>query len=155
MKLVFLFQMSTSNNVSNSNSSGSFSLMNLCGRVIFDGLNFNEWIRNIHMAIQYKEKEYVLDKELKEIDEETATPEHLAEYRAHEKDGTKVSCIMLATITTELQKSYEDFWPFEMHHDLMARYHQSAQQERYEIIASMITTKMKDGESITAHLQKM
>ena len=37
----------------------------------------------------------------------------------------------------------------------MENYHQSARHERYEIIALMITTKMSDGESITAHLQKM
>ena len=62
---------------------------------------------------------------------------------------------MIATMTAELQKSYEDYYPYEMYHDLMERYHQSARKERYEIIASMITTKMKDGEPITAHLQKM
>ena len=37
----------------------------------------------------------------------------------------------------------------------MDRYHQNARMERYEIIVAMITTKMKDGESITANLQKM
>ena len=62
---------------------------------------------------------------------------------------------MIATMTTKLQKSYEDYYPFEMYQDLMERCHQKARQERYEIIASMITTKMKDGEPITAHLQKM
>ncbi|XP_023764585.1 uncharacterized protein LOC111913088 [Lactuca sativa] len=34
-------------------------------------------------------------------------------------------------------------------------YHQSARQARYEIVASLITTKMKDGESITTHLQRI
>ena len=49
-------------------------------------------------------------------------------------------------MTTELQKSYEDYYPYdyEMHQDLMDRYHQSMRQERYEIIAAMIITKMKD-----------
>lgn len=70
------------------------------------------------MVIRYEENKYVLNKELKEIDEETGTPEQLAEYRAHEKDATKVSCIMLTTMTSKLQKSYEDFWPFEIHQDL-------------------------------------
>ena len=65
--------------MSSNTASGSFSLMNLCGRVIFDGSNFNDWIRNIRMVTRYDEKEYVLDKELKEIDEVTATPEEVAE----------------------------------------------------------------------------
>ena len=143
------------NNASGSNPNGSFSLMNLCGKVTFDGSNFNEWIRNIRMITRYEDKEYVLDKELKEIDESTATPQEIAEFRAHERDATKVACIMMATMTAELQKSYEDFYPYEMHQDLMERYHQSARQERYEIICSMITTMMKDGESVTSHMQKM
>ena len=67
--------MSIPNNASNPIPSGSFSLMNLCGRVIFDGSNFNDWIRNIIMAIRYEDKEYVLDKELTKIDVTIATPE--------------------------------------------------------------------------------
>ena len=84
-----------------------------------------------------------------------ATPEEIAAFEAHEWDATKVHCIMLAMMTAELQKSYEDYYPYEMHQDLMERYHQSARQEQYETITVMITTKMKDGESITTHLQKM
>jgi len=155
MKLIFLLFQMSSNNAAGSNPTGSFSLMNLCGKVIFDGSNFNEWIRNIRMITRYEDKEYVLDRELKVVNETTATPEELAEFIAHEKDATKVSCIMMATMTPELQKSYEDFYPYEMHLDLMERYHQSARQERYEIISSMITARMKDGEPITGHLQKM
>ena len=67
--------MSIPNNASTLIPSGSFSLMNLCRRVIFDGSNFNDWIRNIRLAIRYEDKEYVLDKELKEIDVTTFTPE--------------------------------------------------------------------------------
>ena len=103
------------------------------------------------MVTRYVNKEYVLDKELK-VSEPTATPEELAEYEVHERDATKVACIMLSTMTAELQKSKEDYYPFEMHQDLMDRYHQSALQERYEIISSIITTRMNDGEPITSHM---
>ncbi|XP_052625498.1 retrovirus-related Pol polyprotein from transposon TNT 1-94 isoform X1 [Lactuca sativa] len=60
---------------------------------------------------------------------------------------------MLATMNLELQKSYEDMYPYEIHHDLLDMYHQSARQERYEIITNMITAKMLSGESLTSHLQ--
>ena len=100
--------MSIPNNASGSNPSSSFSLMNLVGRTIFDGSNFNDWIRNIHITLRYEDKEYVIDKDLKEIDEQTATPEQIEEYRVHERDASKVSCIMISTMTVELQKSYED-----------------------------------------------
>ena len=90
------------NNASGSNPNGSFTLMNLCGKVTFDGSNFNEWIRNIRMITRYEDKEYVLDKELKENDETPATPQEIADFRSHERDATKVACIMLATMTAEL-----------------------------------------------------
>ena len=96
------------NNASNPIHSGSFSLKNLYGRVIFDVSNFNEWIRNKIMAIHYKDREYVLDKELKEIAVTTATPKKIVEHTTHETDATKVSCLMITTITVELQNSYED-----------------------------------------------
>ncbi|KAL7583171.1 hypothetical protein Lser_V15G43643 [Lactuca serriola] len=51
--------------------------------------NFNDWIQNIWMVTRYEDKEYVLDKEIKEVDKATATPEEIFEYRAHEKDTTK------------------------------------------------------------------
>ena len=101
--------MSSNNAVAGSNPNDSFTLTNLCGKVIFDGSNFNEWIRNIRMITRYEDKEYVLDRELKVVNEATNTPEELLEFIAHEKDATKVSCIMMATMTPELQKSYEDF----------------------------------------------
>ena len=113
--------MCPNNAASGSNPNGSFTLMNLCGKVTFDGSNFSEWTRNIRMITRYEDKEYVLDKELKEIDETTATPQEIADFQAHERDATKVACIMMATMTTKLQKSYEDFYPYEMHQDLMER----------------------------------
>ena len=78
----FLFQMSNSNNnnASGSNSSGSFSLMNLYGRVIFDGSNFNDWIHNIRMVTHYEDKEYVLDEKLKEINVNTASTEEITAF---------------------------------------------------------------------------
>ncbi|CAH1412193.1 unnamed protein product [Lactuca virosa] len=129
--------------------------MNLCQKVTFDGSNFNEWMRYIRMITRYEDKEYVLDEKLERINPEEATPEEMAAFEAHERDATKVHCIMLATMNLELQKSYEDMYPYEMHQDLLDRYHQSARQERYEIITNMITAKMGSGESLTAHLQRM
>ena len=56
------------------------------------------------MVIRFEDKEYVLDKELKEIDESTATLEQIAEFKTHERDTTKVSCIMIATMTATTRK---------------------------------------------------
>ena len=98
---------------------------------------------------------YALDEKLENINPEIATPEEMAVFETHERDAMKFHCIMLATMNPELQKSYEDMYPYKMHQDLMQRYHQRARQEHYEIITNMITAKMGSGESLTLHLQKM
>ena len=74
-----------------------------------DGTNYNEWMRNIKMALRFEENEYVLEKPLDEIHEEKATPEELVAYKKHYNDATKVTCIMVATMTPGLQRHYEDY----------------------------------------------
>ena len=47
-------------------------------KVTFDGTNYDDWICNIKMALLFDGKEYVLKKNLVEIDKATATLEQLA-----------------------------------------------------------------------------
>ena len=94
--------MSNPNDAFGSSSNNNFSLLNICSRVTFDGTNYNDWMRNINMALCFEDKEYVLEKELLEIDETQATTVELAEYRKHYNDATKVPCIMVATMTPQL-----------------------------------------------------
>ena len=104
------------------------------------------------MTLHFEDKVYVLEKELIEIDETKATAAELAEYRKHYNDATKVACIMVETMTLELQRFYEDYRSYETNKDLMEKYHQRARQEKYEVVKSLITSKMKDEESISSHL---
>lgn len=132
----------SSSNPSNHN----FSLLSICAKVILDGSNYNDWMRNIKMTLHFEDKDYVLEKPLDEIDEESATPKHIVAYKKHYNDATKVACIMVATMTHELSCHYEDYWPYEMNKDLMEKYHKRARQEKYEVVKSLITIKMKEGE---------
>lgn len=150
--------MSTPVDASGSSSTPSnhnFSLLNICAKVILDGSNYNDWMRNIKMDLCFEDKEYVLEKPLDDIDEESATTEQIVAYKKHYNDATKVSCIMVATMTPELQRHYEDYWPYEMNKDLMEKYHKRARQEKYEVVKSLITSNMKDGESVSSHVQRM
>lgn len=61
------------------------------------------------MILHYEKKEYVLDNLIPEVDMKTATPEEIATNAKHVDDATKVACIIIATMTLELQNSYEDY----------------------------------------------
>ena len=132
------------NTYASSFSSYNFSLLNICAKVVMDGSNYNDWMRNIKMALRFEDKEYVLEKELKELDESKATPEEYAAYKKHYDDATKVACIMVATMSPELQRYYEDYWTFEMNKELMEKHHNRARQEKFEVVKSLMAFKMKD-----------
>ncbi|KAI3698995.1 hypothetical protein L2E82_42959 [Cichorium intybus] len=131
------------------------SILSLCSKVLLNGTNYNDWIRNIKMALRYDNKEYVLETELVDINPETATPEEIALYQKHSDDATKVACIMIATMNPELQRIYKDYWPFEMHKELAEKFRKQERIERCEVVKDFTNSKPKDGESICAHVQRM
>ncbi|KAI3723297.1 hypothetical protein L2E82_34775 [Cichorium intybus] len=131
------------------------SILSLCSKVQLNGTNYNDWIRNIKMALRYENKEYVLETELVDVDPETATPEEIASYQKHSDDATKVACIMIATMNPELQRIYEDYWPYEMHRELAEKFRKQERIERCEVVKDFTNSKPKDGESICAHVQRM
>ena len=62
---------------------------------------------------------------------------------------------MVATMTPELQRYYEDYWSYEMKKDLMEKYHKRARQEKYKVVNSIIVSKMKEEESVSSDVQRM
>ena len=42
-----------------------------------------------------------------------------------------------------------------MNKDLMEKYHNQARQEKYEVVKSLIASKMKEVEYVSSHVQRM
>lgn len=63
---------------------------------------------------------------------------------------TKVACIMLATMSPELQKSFKSLGAFNEH--LKEIFQEQAQKERFEIIKSLMACKNQDINTICAHV---
>ena len=66
-------------------------------------------MRNIRMALHFEDKKYVLGKPLDEIDEEKVNHEEVVAYKKQYNGAIKVACIMVATMTLELQRYYKDY----------------------------------------------
>ena len=58
-----------------SSSNHNNFLLSIFSKDTLDGTNYTDWMCNIKMSLQFKNKDYVLKKELNEIDEEKATPD--------------------------------------------------------------------------------
>lgn len=62
---------------------------------------------------------------------------------------------MIATMEPNLQKSYEDYWPYEMNFPLAKIFHKKARKELYEVVNTLMECMFKEGESMCAYVQQM
>ncbi|KAK8547993.1 hypothetical protein V6N12_060920 [Hibiscus sabdariffa] len=70
-------------------------------------------------------------------------------------DMLDVSCIMLATMSPELQKQHEDMNVYDMIQNLKEICEGQARQERYETSKALFQCKMSEGSPVGAHVIKM
>ncbi|KAK9002668.1 hypothetical protein V6N11_060252 [Hibiscus sabdariffa] len=66
-----------------------------------------------------------------------------------------VSCLMLATMSPELQKQHEDMNAYNMIQNLKEIYKGQARKERYETSKVLFQCKMSEGSPVGAHVIKM
>ncbi|KAK8632173.1 hypothetical protein V6N13_028950 [Hibiscus sabdariffa] len=76
-------------------------------------------------------------------------------FKKHMDDTVDVGCLMLATMTPELQKQHEDMVAYEMIQNLKEIYEEQARQERYETSKALFQCKMSEGSLVGAHVIKM
>jgi hypothetical protein len=72
-----------------------------------NGTNFIDWYRNLRIVLIQEKTEYVLEQA---YPDDLPNNANAAERRAYEKycnDSLDVSCLMLATMSPDLQKQYE------------------------------------------------
>ncbi|KAF5804990.1 putative RNA-directed DNA polymerase [Helianthus annuus] len=67
----------------------------------------------------------------------------------------EVACLMQATMSPDLQKNMEDMNAFDMIEQLKGMFQKQARQERYDTMKQLISCKMQEGSSVSAHVLKM
>ncbi|KAL4326414.1 hypothetical protein GQ457_11G025240 [Hibiscus cannabinus] len=112
----------------------------------------------------YNEAPIIKDKERKEYVIEEAVPNDPGgnapradkdKFKKHMDDMLDVGCLMLATMTPELQKKHEDMVAYEIIQNLKEIYEGQARQERYETSKALFQCKMSEGSPMGAHVIKM
>ncbi|KAL0406023.1 UNVERIFIED_CONTAM: hypothetical protein Slati_3916200 [Sesamum latifolium] len=73
----------------------------------FNGTNYNDWLRNLRIVLDFKNQGYVLDKPLRTALPEGSSPEERVTFDKWLEDNHKVRSIILASMTNEIQKQYD------------------------------------------------
>ncbi|KAK8597244.1 hypothetical protein V6N13_001885 [Hibiscus sabdariffa] len=100
-------------------------------------------------------KEYVIEEHVPNEPGANAPRADKEKFKKHMDDMVDVRCLMLATMTPELQKQHEEMVAYEMIHNLKEIYEGQARQERYETSKALFQCKMSEGSPVGAHVIKM
>jgi len=109
-----------------------------------NGDNFIDWYRNLRIVLRNEKKEYVLEQP---YPDELLDGANVAARRAYEKhcnDSLEVSCLMLATMSSDLQKHYENADAHTIIQGLCEMFENQARAERYNVSSSLFACKVTE-----------
>src|SRR5262249_7650921 len=132
----------------------AYSLRGLLDTNKLEGKNFEDWLRNVRIVLNADKLLYVLDTYLVKP-AEGSSEEEVQAYGKWTDDSRLVQCLMLGSMTPELQKQCEDMEPSVMLTYLSSLFASNARHERYEISKKLFRLRMSEGSSVQAHVLKM
>ena len=140
--------MSASNN-------SAFNLWYVLDKEKLNGTNFIDWYRNLRIVLRQEKKEYVLEQPYPNDLPDNATDADRTAYEKHIDDAVNMSCLMLATMSPDLQKQYEHTDGYNMIGELCGMFENQARVERYNISKSLFSCKLAEDSPISSHVIKM
>ncbi|GKD67673.1 retrotransposon protein, putative, ty1-copia subclass, partial [Tanacetum coccineum] len=97
---------------------------------------------------------YVLDEQIPTIND-NSTQEEIKAHQKHYDDANKVSCIMAASMSPKLQKTFEFTWAYEINQQLKEMFQAKASKKSLDVVKSLMACKPKPGASICAFVLEM
>ena len=138
-----------------SNNTNSLSLRSVLEKEKLSGINFLDWHRTLRIVLKQERKLYVLDGPIPAAPATTAPRAEHNAYKKHQDDALDVSCLMLATMNSELQKQHELMDAYEMIEHLKKLFEGHARQERYDTSKALYHCKMGERDPVGPHVLKM
>ena len=142
--------------MTSSNSQNSFlrSLLEK-ERLRADGTNFIDWDRNLRIILKHERREYVLDNPIPEDEPDKAKQDEVEAYQKHLDNEHEVNTLMLAMMDGELQKQFLENTSYFIMGRLKEMFQEQARHERHKVTMDLISCKMQEGSSVSAHVLKM
>ena len=111
----------------------SLSLRSILGANKLTGPNYVDWLRNLKIVLNQEKLSYILDTPTLEPLGEDASQEQKTTYKMWQNDSITVKCIMLASMTNELQRQHDGMDTHSILLNLKELYGEYSRIARYEI----------------------
>ena len=132
----------------------AFSLHNILEANKLTGVNYSDWLRNVKMVLQIQKVAYILETPEPKVNEQSSAEER-TEADQWKQDEMLAKCIILTSMSNELQRQHENLDSGSIMLRLKELYAEPDRTARYEILSELFGTKMKEGESVQIHVLKM
>ncbi len=126
------------------NSSSTMCLRSVLKKDKLTENNFLDWYRKLRIVLRQEKKLYVLEQPPPSPLPENATRTERDAFRKYQDDATDVSCLMLATMSSELQKQHETMTAYDMIIHLKQLYQGQARHERFEISKALFQARLAE-----------
>ena len=117
--------------------------------------NFLDWLRNLRIVLKAERIAYVLDEPLPQSLAVDASEEVHSAYQKHLADSEIVGCIMVASMSPELQQQHKAMSAHTIILHLRELFDWQARFERFEVSKLLFSTEMVGGTSLVTHREKM
>ncbi|KAJ9547039.1 hypothetical protein OSB04_019582 [Centaurea solstitialis] len=136
-------------------STNNLSLRSILEKDKLTGPNFLDWERNLMIVLRHERKLYVLEEPLGEAPPANAPAAARNAHKKYSDDLLDVACLMLATMSTDLQAGLINTNAYDMIRQLRDMFQTQARTERYDATKAFNECKMIKGTSVSDHVMKM
>ncbi|GJS21554.1 retrotransposon protein, putative, ty1-copia subclass [Tanacetum coccineum] len=119
------------------------------------GNNFNDWFARLKLVLRVEKKMHVIEQPLPPAPEPVAEPDIVAQWTALYDAHTEIACLMLGSMTPELHRQFELYYPFDMIQELRSMFEKQAGVEKFDLIQSFHACKQEEGKPVADYVLKM
>ncbi|GJS81947.1 retrotransposon protein, putative, ty1-copia subclass [Tanacetum coccineum] len=119
------------------------------------GNNFNEWFARLKLVLRVEKKMHVIEQPLPPAPEPVAEPNVVDQWTALYDAHTEIACLMLGSMTPELHRQFELYYPFDMIQELRSMFEKQARVEKFDLIQSFHACKQEEGKPVADYVLKM
>ena len=109
----------------------------------------------MRIVLKQEKKLEVLNQPLPTELARNATAAKREAFEKKRNDSNDVTCLMLATMSPELQKQFMDSDAYRIMSNLKEMFQEQARHERFVTTKALTSCKMASGTSVSAHVLKM
>ncbi|GJU72641.1 retrotransposon protein, putative, ty1-copia subclass [Tanacetum coccineum] len=119
------------------------------------GNNFNDWFARLKLVLRVEKKMHVIEQPLPPAPKPVAEPDIVAQWTALYDAHTEIACLMLGSMTPELHRQFELYYPFDMIQKLRSMFKKQAGVKKFDLIQSFHACKQEEGKPVTDYVLKM